>query len=708
MTRTITLLALTQFAAAVLAASGGPDQYGYTWKDSNEPGGPVYEWIDITQTGTLVTGLADDNIVGPYTMGENFPFYWYGVKKVFIGSNGYITFITSGNIAAPFPFIPAPGGTDNFIAGFMTDLNFSDYGGANPVDNPAQCYWQDGLDKAVFSFINVPYWNSLPPLFTGSNTFQIVLNKLDSTITVNYQTAPCCSGSNGPICGIEAINGDIGLMQNTGIYPVDGFSVRFYPPAVPLLDITDASVEWVTDETNGAWSLPVDGTPFPLHTYIRNTGNQPVQDFTVTSTIFNANNQPVAVDASNVGQLLPGQTSDIFFANSFVPSAAGTYRSVTTLSGITGETVTTNNSLTQELVAYDTTQLTNDVDWAGPLDDGIGIGWNGGEAGCGVYIEPPFHPIYVSHTTCRIVSNFGNVPFTMRVYDDNGPNGGPGTLLDSVFVSAAEGQAGNHIYPLANPFLLESGGLYVLWYMGGQNVNLAQDVTPPFSLRTYEVIQGAWAEYRDREAADFHLGLRMGQLPEPDAGASTMDQPDDGQVIGGSTAVRIWLRNFGNIPVSGIPCGYRFAANTAVTQTYNGPAIPPGDSTLFMFAQPLVPFQNAAGELCAWSSLNGDVDAANDTVCVNITLAVGLEEQALAPLRIWPVPAQDVLFLDGLPSGLQRVEVYDMTGALRLVRALRPGRMLDRIPVTELPPGAYVLRAIGEGGTLNGRFTVQR
>ena len=127
-----------------------------------------------------------------------------------------------------------------------------------------------------------------------------------------------------------------------------------------------------------------------------------------------------------------------------------------------------------------------------------------------------------------------------------------------------------------------------------------------------------------------------------------------------------------------------------------------------MFAQPLVPFQNAAGELCAWSSLNGDVDAANDTVCVNITLAVGLEEQALAPLRIWPVPAQDVLFLDGLPSGLQRVEVYDMTGALRLVRALRPGRMLDRIPVTELPPGAYVLRAIGEGGTLNGRFTVQR
>lgn len=709
MVRTSTLLtAIGLLSTAAFAASGGPDQYGYTWKDSFEPGGPTYEWIDITQTGTLITGLADDNIVGPFTMGENFPFYWYGVKKVFVASNGYITFITSGNIAAPFPLIPAPGGTDNYIAAHMTDLNFADYGGANPVDNPAQCYWQDGLDKAIFSYIDVPYWSATPPLFTGSNTFQIILNKQDSTITINYMTAPCCSGSNGPICGIEAINGDIGLMQNSGVYPTDGYAVRFYAPAVPLLDITDAAVQWVTDETNGAWSLPVNGTPFPLHTFILNTGNQTVQDFTVTSTIFDSNNQAVAVDATNVGQLLPGQTSDIFFANSFVPSAAGTYRSVTALSGITGETVTTNNSVTQELVAYDTTLLTNDVDWAGTLDDGIGIGWTGGEAGCGVYIEPPFHPIYVSHTTCRIVSNFGNVSFTMRVYDDDGPNGGPGTLLDSVFVSAANGQAGNHAYPLNNPFMLESGGLYVLWYMGGQNVNLAQDVNPPFSLRTYEVIQGAWAEYRDRETADFHLGLRMGQLPEPDAGASTLDQPDEGQVIGSSTAVRMWLRNFGNVPITGIPCNYRFAANSVVSQTYNGPAIAPGDSTLFMFAQPLVPFENATGELCVWTGLNNDVDATNDTTCVSISLAVGVAERDMAPLRLWPVPAQDVLVVEGLPADVRQVDILDMTGALRLSRSARTAKGLERIAVRELPPGAYVMRVIGAHATLTARFTVQR
>ncbi len=49
--------------------SGGPDTFGYRWKDSDDPGEPTYSWVDITGTGTEITGLGDDNNVGPLILG---------------------------------------------------------------------------------------------------------------------------------------------------------------------------------------------------------------------------------------------------------------------------------------------------------------------------------------------------------------------------------------------------------------------------------------------------------------------------------------------------------------------------------------------------------------------------------------------------------------------------------------------------------------
>ena len=112
MKRSYTLLLLLFAASTLFAATGGPDQYGYIWKDSDEPGGPVYSWIDITTTGTAITDLADDNLHGPIIMAGNMPYYWYDVKKVWVASNGYVAF-NGGNISANFPLLPAAGGTDN-------------------------------------------------------------------------------------------------------------------------------------------------------------------------------------------------------------------------------------------------------------------------------------------------------------------------------------------------------------------------------------------------------------------------------------------------------------------------------------------------------------------------------------------------------------------------------------------------------------------
>jgi len=57
--------------------SGGPDAYGYTWKNSSHTSNPPsYNWVDITTRGDQVTGLADDNVVGPFPIPAGFQYYW--------------------------------------------------------------------------------------------------------------------------------------------------------------------------------------------------------------------------------------------------------------------------------------------------------------------------------------------------------------------------------------------------------------------------------------------------------------------------------------------------------------------------------------------------------------------------------------------------------------------------------------------------------
>jgi len=75
---------------------GGPDEFGYRFVDSNDPFGPVYDWIDISETGestimyNVPTWSGDDNFSEPIPLGFSFPFYGEQYSSAYVDTNGEI------------------------------------------------------------------------------------------------------------------------------------------------------------------------------------------------------------------------------------------------------------------------------------------------------------------------------------------------------------------------------------------------------------------------------------------------------------------------------------------------------------------------------------------------------------------------------------------------------------------------------------------
>lgn len=242
----------------LFAGSGGPDPYGYVWKDSNEPG-INFQWVDITtRLGAVqIPGLADDNAVGPFNIGWDFHYYWSDFSSIKVGSNGWISFSNVGNIASCFPVIPTAGGVgDNIVAPFMSDLTFI----SSDVLNPNQgelWYWTNNIDSFVIQWVNVPWWRNATTDWIGSNTFELILSGRDSSISFQYQNTDAANFPGGTGCatfmeiGIENVTGNLGLNYSTGnTIPPDNYLVKYIYPSGASFLVPDATPVWNVDADN--------------------------------------------------------------------------------------------------------------------------------------------------------------------------------------------------------------------------------------------------------------------------------------------------------------------------------------------------------------------------------------------------------------------------------------------------------------------------
>ncbi len=535
MKKIATLLLICTVSINLLKAqtSGGPDVYGYTWKSSldlNNP--PVYNWIDIVPLSGAqnVRFLSDDNVVGSFPIGFNFHYYWYDVSQFWVGSNGYIGF-TNGLTASPFPNIPLAGGTNNYIGAMTSDLVFNSPLINGYAPDTAECWrWSNAAgDTLIVSYINVPFYLSTLPNYTGNNTFQIILSAVDSSITFQYKeqigtTMP--TAGNVMTMGIENNSGNIGLMPYVNTYPIANFAIKFYYPANTTYQVSDAATMSNNNpETGGQFISDLTPSPYVMNTTIKNTGNQNLSPFNVFSRVMD-NVGGIQVQQNMMSNALtPGQTQNMSMTTTWNPTTSGTYTYQSNTQSA-GDLTPSNNSKIQELQVVDTTTANIRLSYDSGISGVIGgLSWTGGNGGAGYYFVPPFYPCYLTQLHSYIEADPNAVGFSMEVYDDNGVAGAPGSYIDSVTMAPGTVlvSAWNTL-PVTSPIYITSGGVYVAWSMNGLGVALAEDSIAPFSNRTFEVVNGTWANYRSRDMLDFLINVTIQK--DPNAGVTEVTMND--------------------------------------------------------------------------------------------------------------------------------------------------------------------------------------
>ncbi|MDO9577880.1 MAG: choice-of-anchor J domain-containing protein, partial [Candidatus Cloacimonadales bacterium] len=88
--------------------TGGPDEFGYMWIDSEVEGGPVYDWIEISETGmsAIMHGVptfdGDGNFCEAIDFGFDFPFYGTDRTYFYVDTNGEIL-LAENSWVHPYP-----------------------------------------------------------------------------------------------------------------------------------------------------------------------------------------------------------------------------------------------------------------------------------------------------------------------------------------------------------------------------------------------------------------------------------------------------------------------------------------------------------------------------------------------------------------------------------------------------------------------------
>jgi len=185
--------------------AGGPDNYGYRFRDERDSDGPLFQWEEIAipegGTGdemTVLTGFTassdatvnDDAYVWPFNLPFSFPFYGADYSQIAVGAYGVVYFEDDGfgwyMTELPTDNVASGRGTNTFIATYNDNLDI----------NPGAIYTKSLPDKVIVQHYRVT------SLFNEWATFQTILYP-NGDIRMQWQeTGPWLKGSSATI-GIQ-------------------------------------------------------------------------------------------------------------------------------------------------------------------------------------------------------------------------------------------------------------------------------------------------------------------------------------------------------------------------------------------------------------------------------------------------------------------------------------------------------------------------
>lgn len=195
------LLLVSIWAGTASARSGGPDGFGYTFKDSTEAGGPTYNWVEISSTGTMILPGSDDVFVSGISVGFFFNYYGTDYSQVSISNNGII-FASGGSgiyTNEPIGF----SGPHNFIAPFWDDL---------VTWNSADAIYYQTVGTGPNRMFVVEWHDNQGYSSTPSNiTFEAILYEGSNNILFQYKDvdagSPSYNNGSSATVGIEGPTG---------------------------------------------------------------------------------------------------------------------------------------------------------------------------------------------------------------------------------------------------------------------------------------------------------------------------------------------------------------------------------------------------------------------------------------------------------------------------------------------------------------------